>query len=249
MISDGELLREYIESEGLNRSKVAEELGVSRQGLYNFYDSQELTQETKDKFTAIFGVDIFTDDMRADMSKYLLVRMARREQDRLNRQTKQAISKLKAETDYEREGITYIPISAQAGYSRKIIDPMFKSNLQKIFIPGMPYRGENYRIWEVEGNSMEPTFKEGFHVLTERIEPEYWHQVKRYYAYVIVTESEVMLKRIDLSKTTKDAWVLYSDNEMYPEFLQPISLVRELWLVKRKMDWEMSPPKRFESKL
>lgn len=155
----------------------------------------------------------------------------------------------KITSDPEKEGITYIPISAQAGYYRKIVDPMFKSSLQKLFIPGMPYRGESYRIWEVEGNSMEPTFKEGFNVLTEKVEGP-WRKIKEYHAYVIVTEDELMLKRLAYSKSKKDHWVLISDNEdLYPQFLLPVNEVKELWLVKRKLDWEMSPPKRFEIKL
>lgn len=151
----------------------------------------------------------------------------------------------KTETDPEKEGISFIPISAQAGYPKRIIEPMFKNSLQKIFIPGMPYRGENYRIWEVEGNSMEPTFKEGFYVLTEKVDPP-WERIKEHYAYVVVTQDDVFLKRLKKSKTQTNAWAAISDNEeLYPPFLIPLEEVKELWIVKRKMDWEMSPPKRF----
>jgi phage repressor protein C with HTH and peptisase S24 domain len=158
----------------------------------------------------------------------------------------ESIRKPKTETDPEKEGISFIPINAIAGYPKRIIDPMFKSNLQKIFIPGMPYRGESFRIWEVEGNSMEPTFKEGYYVLTERVDPP-WTKIKEHYAYVIVTELDVFLKRLKKSVTTDNAWAAISDNEeLYPPFLISMEEVKELWLVKRKMDWEMSPPKRFD---
>lgn len=152
----------------------------------------------------------------------------------------------KMKADPEREGIDFVDIAAQAGYPKNILNPMFKSSLKKIFIPGMPYRGENYRIWEVEGNSMEPTFKEGFYVLTERVEPP-WTKIKEHHAHVIVTQDDVYLKRLAYSKTKDDHWALVSDNEeLYPPFLLPISEVKELWFVRRKMDWEMSPPKRFD---
>lgn len=159
------------------------------------------------------------------------------------------VRKPKTEDNPENEGIDFIDIAAQAGYPKKITDPMFKSSLKKIFIPGMPYRGEDYRIWEVEGNSMEPTFKEGYHLLSEKVEPQFWMRPKQYHAYVIVTEEDVLLKRIAISKTKPDHYVLHSDNELYPEFLFPIELVKELWFVRRKMDWEMAPPKKFDSEL
>lgn len=161
-----------------------------------------------------------------------------------------SIRKPKISTDEEKDGITFLPISAQAGYPKRFNDPLYTRNLEKLFIPGFPYRGERYRIWEVEGNSMEPRFREGFYVLTEKVEQESWHQVKEHHVYVIVTEDDVLLKRVAKSVTKKDHWTLVSDNEeLYPQFLIPIEIVKELWFVKRKMDWEMSPPKRFEIKL
>ncbi len=151
---------------------------------------------------------------------------------------------LKNTDNPEFEGITYVPITAQAGYGKKIVDPMFRTSLRKIFIPGMPYRGEAYRIFEVEGNSMEPTFKEHFYVIGEKVETEFWHNPKNYYAYVLVTEEDVWLKRV-FKKSDKE-WVLISDNQIYPQFLFPVSALKELWLIKRKIDWEMAPPRKFE---
>lgn len=157
-----------------------------------------------------------------------------------------SIRKPKIDLNENTDGITFIPISAQAGYSRRTIDPIFNESLEKLYIPGFPYRGDRFRIWEVEGNSMEPTFKEGFYVLTEKVED--WKHLKDWYAYVIVTVDSVLLKRIHPKNKTD--WVLVSDNEeLYPQFLLPINEVKELWFVKRKMDWEMAPPKKFEIKV
>jgi transcriptional regulator with XRE-family HTH domain len=152
----------------------------------------------------------------------------------------------KTEADPEKEGIIFVPIYAQAGYAQRISEPVLARQLEKLYIPGLPYRGERFRIFEVEGNSMEPTFKEHYHVLTEKVEPESWGQIKEFYAYVIVTQDDVLLKRIKRSKK-ENHWVLISDNQdLYEPFIIPIEVVKELWFVKRKMDWEMSPPKRFE---
>lgn len=157
-----------------------------------------------------------------------------------------SIRKPKIDLNENTDGITFIPISAQAGYSKRTLDPIFNESLEKLYIPGFPYRGDRFRIWEVEGNSMEPTFKEGFYVLTEKVED--WKHLKDWYAYVIVTVDSVLLKRVH--PKNKNEWLLASDNEeLYPQFLLPISEVKELWFVKRKMDWEMAPPKRFEIKV
>jgi hypothetical protein len=43
---------------------------------------------------------------------------------------------------------------------------------------------------------------------------------------------------------------MISDNEeFYPQFTMKKSEIKELWLVKRKIDWDMPPPKRFEIKV
>lgn len=42
-----------------------------------------------------------------------------------------SIRKPKIETDPEKEGVTFVDRTAQAGYPKKIIDPMFQSSLKK----------------------------------------------------------------------------------------------------------------------
>lgn len=113
-------------------------------------------------------------------------------------------------------------------------------------VPNMPYRGDRYRVFEVSGDSMEPTLKEGFHVVAETVAPEYWNSTAQFYIYVVVTVDRIMVKRL-YRKEDNESFVCISDNEeFYPQFLLPRSEIKELWLVKRKIDWEMPPPKRFE---
>jgi len=145
----------------------------------------------------------------------------------------------------ERDGIIFVPINAQAGYTRYYVDPVFINQLERIYMPGFPYKGNRYRIFEVDGSSMEPTFKEGYFVVCERVEKEMWHTIPDYYAYVVITSEQVLLKRI--FKKSDTVFIMISDNEeFYNQFTLKISDIREIWQVKRKMDWEMAPPKRFE---
>lgn len=146
-------------------------------------------------------------------------------------------------TDEDNDGIYYVPIAAQAGYARSYGNELYLHHLQKFVLPGFPYRGEKYRVFEVKGDSMEPVFKEGYHLICERVEPEAWQQIAEFYAYIIVLESDIILKR--LAFKNKENYVAISDNEFYKQFLLPLKDIRELWFVKRKMDWEMAPGKKY----
>jgi phage repressor protein C with HTH and peptisase S24 domain len=249
-----EIISEARKKKGWTQAEAAEQLAAALNQTYSQRQYQKLEEGNFPKYKThiitaletILGIKIYEliyahnvpflhDD---DESKYNLAMSPA--------YGKPTIRKPKTEVDPEKEGIRFVSIAAQAGYSRKITEPIFERQLEKLYIPGFPYRGDRYQVWEIEGNSMEPKFKEHFHVLSERVEPEYWATIKEFYVYVVVTEEGVLIKRIKRSKQPGH-WVMISDNKtLYEPFLMPIELVKELWLVKRKMDWEMSPPERFE---
>ena len=146
--------------------------------------------------------------------------------------------------DDDERGLIYVPIAAQAGYSRNFEDPVFLDQLDRLYIPGLPYKGDKYRYFDVEGESMEPTLEEGMQVIGEEVQQEDWKHISDYYIYVIVKVNRVLIKR--LFKKSPETLVLISDNEHYGQELLQIAEIKELWLVKRKLDWRMTPPKRFE---
>jgi|SRR6185503_11661651 len=165
------------------------------------------------------------------------------------------ISNQKAFGNTEDEGLIYVPIAAQAGYSRNFLDPVYIGQLERLYVPGLPYKGDNYRYFEVEGDSMEPTLEEGMQVIAQIMEfegwksiGEQWNNINDFYIHVIVTINQVLIKR--LYKKDDETFVMISDNEdMYPQ--QPLKKesIKELWIVKRKLDWRMVPPKMFEKKI
>jgi phage repressor protein C with HTH and peptisase S24 domain len=233
------ILKKKREEKGLTQSDMAKKLGISlrmyqriESGMFPKYKSEHVKEIDKTLNTNLYET-IY--DTKYDKGAI--------EDSQLPYQRKP-----KTETNPELEGVTFVPIAAQANYTQHLTDPVFLTQLEKVYIPGFPYRGPRYRIFEVAGDSMEPTFREGYHVVTEIIEPEFWHTIANYYVYVVVTESQVMLKR--LFRKSETEFVLISDNEdYYPQFVLAKEKVREIWLVKRKLDWEMSPPKRFEIKV
>lgn len=151
-------------------------------------------------------------------------------------------------TDEDERGLIYVPIAAQAGYSRHFMDNIYLNQLDRLFIPGLPYKGDNYRYFDVEGDSMEPTMQEGMQVIAEKVEKENWVHIRNYYVYVVVFIDRIAIKR--LFKKDERSIVLISDNEaLYQQELANIEEIKELWLVKRKIDWNIMPPKQFEIKL
>jgi len=233
-LHEGEALQNAARISKLGVHGLADAMGVPRSTLYYNFKKESLDAELKEKAAEVLGIEperLFGGSYNPNSI----------------RTTGDALRFMKAFGDGSSalEGIGIVPIMAQAGYSQHYLEPTFSSELQQIQLPNLPYHGERYRVFEVSGDSMEPTLKEHFHVVCERVEPEFWNTTAQFYIYVVVTEDRIMVKR--LFRKDNNTFVCISDNEeFYPQFTLDRSEIRELWLVKRKIDWEMPPPKRFE---
>lgn len=60
-MQDGQILKHFIEGEPISKTRIAKDLGMTRQNLYNLYESVNLTDETKEKFEKYFKKKIFTE--------------------------------------------------------------------------------------------------------------------------------------------------------------------------------------------
>lgn len=65
-MSEGQTLKNFIDNQKLTKVKIAKDLGISKQTLFQYFKSQYLEPETKKRFEDYFGVSIFTD--RATMA-------------------------------------------------------------------------------------------------------------------------------------------------------------------------------------
>lgn len=157
----------------------------------------------------------------------------------------------------EKQGIIYVPIPAQAGYTKNLLDPVYMNELGRWKIDGLPYEGERFRVFQVKGSSMEyidpVTGKpdglfEGMDIVAEAVETSDWKlgQIPPYHVYVVVTEDAIMIKRLLIKDG--DSYVMHSDNpnEKPRQKLLLKSDIRELWYVKRKLDWGFAPPEKIE---
>lgn len=146
--------------------------------------------------------------------------------------------------------VPLVPIKAQAGYSKGFANTDFINKLELFpIVPGIDHRGASWRYFEVQGDSMEDTFKEGQYLLASQVIQEDWQNIDNFYVYIIVTDEKVMVKRLAKVRG-KDYWAAISDNESkYPQFPIPVREVKELWKYRRHIDWDASPPKKFEIKV
>jgi hypothetical protein len=76
MISDGEILKEFIDNQKKPKKLIAKELGMSRTNLYQFFTSSEIEQANKMMFEDYFGMPIFTQVVNEDSPTYTKERMA-----------------------------------------------------------------------------------------------------------------------------------------------------------------------------
>ena len=148
------------------------------------------------------------------------------------------------------ERIVHVPIPAQAGYASDLSDPVFVQNLPFYSLPDYKYKVGTHRSFDVAGDSMEPTLFEGDKVICSFLEPSLWaSSVKKNYVYVIVTASDVIVKRIkDHHKETK-ILQLISDNAYYDPYDIKLNEIREIWYVRAKISPFLPSPQNIKNLL
>lgn len=145
--------------------------------------------------------------------------------------------------------VPLLPVKAYTGYVKSYDQTDYLSTLEQYALPpGINPIGAIWRYFEVGGDSMEPTFYSGDVVLGSQVAQEDWTQLRNFYIYIIVTTERVMIKRIYMKSSMQ--WVLISDNEkQYPQQLQDVDEVKELWVFRRHINKKAAPPKEFKIKV
>jgi DNA-binding XRE family transcriptional regulator len=132
-----------------------------------------------------------------------------------------------------KKNISYVPVKAHAGYGDQLENPVFEEELEKFAIPGSHFSDEDFRCFEVEGESMEPNFYSGDKVICSAIAPVYFAQALRENAaYIIVTSRSILLKRIINKINSENTITLISDNSSFISVDVPIKEVYEIWKVE-----------------
>lgn len=131
------------------------------------------------------------------------------------------------------EKIVHVPVAAQAGYSNGFSDPKYISEMPCYSLPDLRYRSGSYRSFDVQGRSMEPSIEPNDRVICRFLEQKYWpSSIKNNHVYVIVTNTDVLVKR--LKNEIKDFFRIQaiSDNDYFDPYYIDIDEVKEVWLVE-----------------
>lgn len=155
------------------------------------------------------------------------------------------------------KGVPALPIRVQGGFTRHFSDPVFWKDLERVFIPGMPYDGDEYLWAEMEGDSMEyidpntglaAGIPDRAWCIYQRVPQEYWRRgLRQFYVYLVITETRFTVKRI--LQDNDEEIVLSPDNDQYPQERVHLSEVQGIYIFKRKLDWNAPPPRKHEIKV
>ncbi len=192
---------------------MAQALGVHRQSLNRIITGDsDVTVQLLEKFVELFHVN----------PTYLLTGEGEKfvDQSQVSEATK----------------IAFVPRLAYAGYSEQFQDPAFLNQLTYFSLPDQKFREGEFRCFEIAGDSMQPTFNAGDKVVCSHVYNVYFEQLlKDGKVYVIVTETDIFLKRIINKIKSHKSILLLSDNEHYEPNELAIHEVKEIWKVELRL--------------
>jgi hypothetical protein len=141
---------------------------------------------------------------------------------------------LKVVTDQkEEERIIHVPVPAQAGYTEQMIDEVFLQNLPSYNLPDTAFQAGTFRSFDVSGDSMEPTLREGDKVICSFLDPSYWNtSIRDHHVYVIIGRDSVVVKRVVNNIQKHRHLMLQSDNDFFKTYRVNINDIREVWYVR-----------------
>ncbi len=127
--------------------------------------------------------------------------------------------------------IPLVSIEAEAGYISSYNDPDYAHSLDLYRLPG--YENGEYRIFMVEGDSMIPSIHPHDKVVCEKIDNP--ASVVEGTLNVVISKSNIVVKRIYFWEQDRNMIVLKSDNQHYTEERLPLSEVKQMWAVRAKL--------------
>lgn len=139
----------------------------------------------------------------------------------------------------DNENILMVNQKAAAGYPHNVQDVEWYNQLPAFDIPLPEFRNATYRGFQIEGDSMLPTYYPGEWVLGKAV-PDL-EQASNNKVYVVVLYDSVLVKKLqklpDPSKL-----LLISLNEEYLPIEVNVNDIQELWQVNSKLTFNLDNP-------
>lgn len=148
------------------------------------------------------------------------------------------------------DNVVMVPVRARAGYLAGYEDPEFIQSLPAYRLPGLSHG--TFRMFEVFGHSMVPTFHESDIMITRYVENLL--EIRDDRIYVVVSKRDgVVVKRVVNRVQTEGKLILNSDNQRhagdYPPIIVSPEDVLEIWYAVAYMSRQMRAPGELYNRL
>lgn len=143
----------------------------------------------------------------------------------------------------KQDKIVYMSAPAYAGSIDQFHELLTEEDVVKFSIPGYQDNFGDHRCFDVRGDSMEPTLTQGDMIICSRIPANNRYScIKDMHVYVVITQTDIMVKRVVNQIDSNASIKLISDNDFYEDRVLPAEQIRELWRVNLKLSQFMSDP-------
>jgi len=148
------------------------------------------------------------------------------------------------------DNIVLVPVRARAGYLNGYGDPDFIQTLPAYRLPGLNHG--TFRMFEVFGHSMVPTFHESDCMIARYVEN--FNEIRDNRVYVVVTKDHgVVVKRVVNRISREGKLILNSDNLRHRDDYPPIVVnpedIMEIWYVVSYLSRQMREPGEMYNRL
>lgn len=234
----GALLKDYITKNRINRKgglqKLADELGLTRQGLYALYQQPEIKEKHRDTLINYLELPegFFPKNLSGEHSKDLIIELQnkciRLQQQLLDKASyRPKLHPIIIDTTND-DKIAIVPRKAMAGYVKNYFEPEYIAKLQTFSLPNF---GTGF-AFEIDGESMNDSkvYNSEFALCNELVEN--LKDITSKFLYIVVFKNgDLVCKKIEVQNDTLN---LISTNADYQPYKVDANEVEQIWKVKGK---------------
>ena len=229
----GSELRYKLKEVGVSFADLSEKLGITPQHFQSKLKSKDIKIEFVQEIARAINKNIYFFIGEEGKDAYLNAYPNAYPIDKKEHLIKNDLLNDAGES-YTRQGnVLLVPVKAHAGYLAGYGDPEYIEKLEYYNIPGC--RHGNYRMFEIEGDSMLPGLKHGDYAIGQAVTD--CCQIKSGTIYIIVSREEgIVIKRVLNGHKLKGVVILNSDNEdkqLYPPIVIQGTAILECWELYR----------------
>ncbi|MDF7810740.1 LexA family transcriptional regulator [Hymenobacter sp. YC55] len=141
------------------------------------------------------------------------------------------------------ENIELVSVRAAAGYaSGGFLNHEFIEKLPSFRLPDAAYMNGSFRAFQVSGESMQSTLYDGDWVICRYVE-RWDRDIRDMYVHVVVTEENVLVKRVNNRLNERGELALHSDNAAFPIQFIDGQQIREVWVAVGKLSRQFVNPR------